>query len=194
MSAGHGHGHGPDHHASGEKKIGLFIAVLALVLAFAETLGKGAQTQALAANIEASNLWNFFQAKTMRLTLLRTAAEASALDLARITDPKAKEIVEKQVVSWRKTADRYDTEPETNEGRKELAARAKATEARRDRAFAAYHHYETASAAGQIAIVLASASIITGLSALVWISGALGVAGVAFCLIGFFWPTAVHLF
>ena len=192
MSAGHGHG--PGHHASGEKKIGLLIAVLALVLAFAETLGKGAQTQALTANIEASNLWNFFQAKTLRLTLLRTAAEASALELARTADPKAKEAVEQQIASWRKTADRYDSEPETNEGRKQLAARAKATEDKRDRSFAAYHHYETASAAVQIAIVLASAAIITGLAALIWIAGFLGVAGVAFCLIGFFWPAAVHLF
>ena len=59
---------------------------------------------------------------------------------------------------------------------------------------AAYHHYELASAAVQIAIVLASASIITSIAALVWLAGALGVVGVAFCLIGFFWPTAVHLF
>ena len=192
MSAGHGHG--PDHHASGDKKIGLLIAVLALVLAFAETLGKGAQTQALAANIEASNLWNFFQAKTILLTMLRTAAESSALELARSGDPKTKDAVEKQIANWRKTADRYDSEPETNEGRKELAARAKATEAKRDRSLAAYHQYETASAAVQIAIVLASASIITGLAVLIWIAGALGIAGVVFCLIGFFGPTAVHLF
>jgi hypothetical protein len=59
---------------------------------------------------------------------------------------------------------------------------------------AAYHHYELASAAVQIAIVLASASIITSIAALVWLAGALGVAGIVFCLIGFFWPTAVHLF
>jgi len=46
----------------------------------------------------------------------------------------------------------------------------------------------------QVAIVLASASIITSIAALVWLAGALGVVGVAFCLIGFFWPTQVHLF
>jgi hypothetical protein len=59
---------------------------------------------------------------------------------------------------------------------------------------AAYHHYELASAAVQIAIVLASASIITGMVALVWAAGVLGLLGVAFCVIGFFFPTAVHLF
>ena len=61
-----------DH--GGNKGVALLISVLALVLAFSETLGKGAQTNALALNIEASNLWNFFQAKTIRQTVLRTAA------------------------------------------------------------------------------------------------------------------------
>ena len=49
--------------------------MLALVLAFAETLGKAAQTSALANHIEASNLWSFFQAKTIRQTTIRTAAQ-----------------------------------------------------------------------------------------------------------------------
>jgi hypothetical protein len=187
-------GHGPAHHDEGSKRIGLLISVLALVLAFSETLGKGAQTQALSLNIEASNLWTFFQAKTQRQTIMKTAAETATLELAKSAEPKAKDLIEKQIAFWRKTAERYDSEPETNEGRKELAARAKATEQKRDRALAAYHNYELASGAVQIAIVLASASIITGLAVLVWIAGALGVVGVAFSLIGFFWPTAVHLF
>ena len=51
------------------------IAVLALFLSFSETLGKGAQTEAISENIAASNLWNFFQAKTIRKTMLRTEAE-----------------------------------------------------------------------------------------------------------------------
>jgi len=190
MSAGHGHA----PHDEGSKRIGLLIAVLALVLAFSETLGKGAQTQALSLNIEASNLWAFFQAKTVRMTTVRTAGEAAALELARTVDPKTKELIEKQIAGWRKNSERYDSEPETNEGRKELAARAKDAERKRDRSLAAYHHYEMASAAVQIAIVLASASVITGVNALVWVAGALGAAGVAFSLIGFFWPTAVHLF
>jgi hypothetical protein len=192
MSAGHGHG--PAHHDEGSKRIGLLIAMLALVLSFSETLGKGAQTQALSLNIEASNLWTFFQAKTVRLTMMKTAAETATLELASTTDAKARGVIEKQIAGWRQTVERYDSEPETNEGRKELAARAKATEQKRDRALAAYHNYEIASGAVQIAIVLASASIITNLTVLVWVAGTLGIAGVAFSCIGFFWPTAVHLF
>ncbi|TAK44760.1 MAG: DUF4337 family protein [Betaproteobacteria bacterium] len=75
-----------------------------------------------------------------------------------------------------------------------LAARAKAAEKKRDVALAAYHHYELASAAMQIAIVLASAEIITGVVALSWIAGGLGLLGIAFCVIGFWFPIAVHRF
>ena len=181
MSAGHG------HIDPSNKKIALLIAVLALVLAFAETLGKSAQTNALSLNIEAANLWSFFQAKTIRQTVVRTAAEQTTL-------MGNSEEVKKQVEAWRKTAQRYQTEPETGEGRDELMARAKQAEKKRDRSMAAYHQFELASAAVQIAIVLASAAIVTGAMALAWIGAGLGVVGVVFCLIGFFAPTAVHVF
>lgn len=58
-------------------------------------------------------------------------------------------------------------------------ARAKETEAKRDRALSADHNYEMGSGAVQIAIVLASAAIITNLKALVWIAGGLGIVGAA---------------
>jgi uncharacterized protein DUF4337 len=182
MSGTHGH---VDH--AGNKEVALLISILALVLAFSETLGKSAQTAALASNIEASNLWAFFQAKTVRQTVLRTAAEQTELlahgDAAR-----------KQIDAWRKTVKRYQNEPDTNEGRDQLVARAKEAEKKREQSMAAYHHYEVASAGVQIAIVLASAAIITAMPALVWAAGVLGAVGVGFCLIGFFFPTAVHLF
>jgi hypothetical protein len=191
-----GHGHGPEHGPGGHenKKIALLIAVLALVLTSAETLGKSAQTSAISYNIEAANLWAFFQAKTVRLTTVRTAAEHAEAQLSLASDARTQEVLQKRVGDWKKTAERYDSEPETNEGRKELSARAKVAEARRDRALAAYHHYEVASGVSQVAIVLASASIITGVSALVWFASALGLIALGFCAIGLFAPLAVHLF
>jgi len=185
-----GAGHG--HIDPSNKKVALLISVLAVVLAFSETLGKGAQTNGLSYNIEASNLWAFYQAKTIRMTTLRTAAEAAELDLAQ--GGAKRDALSKRVADWKSTVARYESEPETGEGRKELMARAKTAEIKRDRAMAAYHQYEVASALVQIAIVLASAHIITGVAALLWISAALGLGGVAFCLIGFLAPTALHLF
>ena len=180
-------GHGA-HVDPSNKRVALLIALLALVLAFSETLGKSAQTAALTHNIEAYNLWSFFQAKTIRMTTLRTAAESME------ATPGLGEAAKGQIAKWKATATRYDSEPDTREGRKELMARAKEQEAKRDRAMAAYHHYELASALVQIAIVLASAMIITGIGALGWVAVALGGFGIVFSGIGFFAPTAIHLF
>ena len=185
-------GHG--HVDPSNKKIALLISILALVLAFSETLGKGAQTEALSRNIEAANLWTFFQAKTIRSTTLRTAAEGLEIELAQTSKPEVKDAMQKRIADWKASIARYDSEPETNEGRKQLAARAKTAEDKRDHSLAAYHNYELASAALQIAIVLASAEIITGVVLLSWIAGGLGVIGIAFSVIGFFAPTAIHLF
>jgi len=182
-------------HASGHnKKIALVIAVLALFLAMSETLGKSAQTAALSSNVEASNLWAFYQAKTIRMTTLRTAAENRALDAATLTDPAQKTATAAQIETWQKTAERYNDEPATNEGRKQLSARAGEAEHARDLAMARYHHYEVASATFQIGIVLCSAAVITGMALLAFVAGGLGLVGLFFTAIGFFAPHAVHLF
>jgi hypothetical protein len=183
-----------EHAAHSNRRIALLIAVLALFLSFSETLGKSAQTEAISENVEAANLWAFFQAKTVRMTLVRTAAEEMKVTAAGATEPAAKEAIEKQIEAWQKTAARYDSEPETNEGRKELSARAKEAQERRDLALAKYHHYELSSAAFQIGIVLASAAVITGAIALVWLSGAIGVAGLAILWLGLLAPHLAHHF
>src|SRR5215467_13622137 len=101
------------------KKVALFIGVMALFLAFSETLGKSAQTNAISYNVEASNLWAFFQAKTIRMTSLRTAAEAFAIQSGTQAFEAVKPAMTKQIDTWQKTAARYDDEPETGEGRKQ---------------------------------------------------------------------------
>ena len=185
---------GAAHIDPSNRKVALLISVLALALAFSETLGKSAQTSALGSNVEAANLWAFYQAKTIRLTTLRTAAETLEAQLQQTSNGPARETLQQRIDSWKKDAARYDSEPETGEGRKELAGRAKVAEQKRDVSLAAYHNYELASALMQIAIVLASAEVITGIFALVWISGFMGLVGVAFCLAGYLAPTALHLF
>ncbi len=181
-------------HASGEnRKIALLIAVIALFLALSETLGKGAQTESISKNVEASNLWAFFQAKSIRRTVVQTASDQSRLSLGLVGDANAKSALQKQIDDWQKTAGRYRSEPETGEGTEQLAERAKHAEEERDLATAKYHHFELASAAFQIGIVLASATIITGILALAWISGLLTLAGIAFTALGAFMPHLLHL-
>ena len=105
----HGAGHGL---VEGEnKKIAILISVLALFLAIAETLGKSAQTDALSYNVEASNLWAFFQAKTIRKTTMETAAEQMEVDVQLARDPAVKDILEKRVEAWKARAATYESEP-----------------------------------------------------------------------------------
>ena len=68
------HAEHAEHASDSNKKIALLIAVIALCLALSETLGKGAQTESISKNVEASNLWAFFQAKSIRRTNVQTVA------------------------------------------------------------------------------------------------------------------------
>src|SRR6185437_13768512 len=112
---------GPEHVEGGNKKIALLVAVLAAFLAISEMGGKSSHT-------DASNLWSFFQAKTIRQTTMRTAADAIEANYKDGGQPMP-DGLKKQVETWRKRAERYETEPETGEGRQELAAKAKVKEA-----------------------------------------------------------------
>lgn len=185
--AGHGH---VDH--IGDKRIALLIAVLALFLAVVETGAKSAQTEAITRNVEAANLWSFFQARTIRQTTVRTAAEEA--ELAKLgAQGELKTAIEAQQKRWRDAAARWESEPETGEGRKELSERARKAEAIRERSMAAYHLYEYAAAAFQVAIVVASASIVTGVALLAMGGLALGAIGIVLGAFGWLAPMALHL-
>jgi hypothetical protein len=192
----HEKGHGDGHHKpigdSRNRKIALLISIIALFLAISEMLGKSAQTIGIELNIKASDTWNFFQAKTIRQTTLRTAAEAMALEANANVDEAIKADMRKQVETWRATVTRYESDPKEKDGRKELRHQAEEYERQRDVAMARYHNYEFASAAYQIGIVLASAAVITGMLALVY--GAAGVAliGLGFTCLGLFAPNLPH--
>jgi len=176
---------------SGSKKIALLISVLALFLALSEMLGKSAQTQAITDNVKANDTWAFFQAKTIRMAVLTTAGEQLQIQAEKATDADTKTRLEKRIDEWKKTVERYDDDPKSNEGRKQLMATARALEHSREVAMSRYHNYEFASAAFQIGIVLASAEVITNMIALGWLSGFMGLAGLAFMGIGLWAPNAL---
>ena len=185
------HAEHAEHAAHSNKKIALLISVLALFLAFSETLGKSAQTSSITLNVASNDLWAFFQAKTIRMTVLTTAAEQMQTEADRATDADAKARLVKTIDTWKKTAARYNDEPETHEGRKQLSERAKEAAHQRDEALARYHNYEFASAAFQIGIVLASAEVITSMVILGWFSGLIGLMGLGLMGLGLWAPHAL---
>ncbi len=158
------------------KRVALLIAALALALALTEVAGDDAKTEAQMKNVESANLWAFFQAKTVRQTAVRGLSEMLPL-LAPREGREAE--VEPLLQRWRAAIERWESEPETGEGRRELMARVREAEAARYRAMREDGRYDAAPALLQVGIVLASAGIITGTAALAWVAGALGVIGAA---------------
>jgi len=182
------------------KRIAVFITVIGLFLAIAETMAKGAQTQSIASNVQASNLWSFYQAKTIRQTTLRTAAEQMDVDVALAKDPAVKARLEKRAADWRLDVARYQSEPKTNEhhenvgeGRKELQERALEAEEKREVYTNQYHCYEIGAAAFQIAIVLAGVYLLTQVLPLLLLVAGLFGFGIIFTAMGLIAPATIHL-
>ena len=178
--------------ARGAKRLALMIAVFAMLLSVAEMSGSNAEQDAHIYNVEAANLWAFFQAKTIRKAQLERASEVVALEMDG-AGPESREARQAQIEEWQATMARYDSEPENQEGRRELIARAQAAEAARDHALAVDNMFDFSSASLQLAIVLASASVVLSVGWLAWIAGGLGALGVAFAGFGWWAPTLLPI-
>ncbi len=164
------------------------IAILAMLLAITGLGGGNATKEAINNNVLAANFFTFFQAKNMRQTSFVLAADQ--LELAWANDPalpaEAKAALKAKAEAYRKTVARYELEPETNEGKKELLARAKEYEAKRDHALKQDPYFDYAEALLQIGIVLISVAIVADVVWLAFIGGALGLIGALLTLNGFF--------
>jgi hypothetical protein len=170
----------------------IMIAVLAMLLAITGLGGQNAAKEATNNNIFASNLYAFYQAKNIRQTSFALAADALELELANpALSPESKAAMQKKIDSYRKNVARYESEPETQEGKKELLVRAKAAEVIRDHALKQDPYFDYAEVLLQIAIVLASVAIVSGISWLVIGSAALGILGTLLMINGFLLIVAI---
>ena len=171
-----------------DKWIGVWIGILAVLLAVCGVGGGNAAKDANRANIDASNKWAFFQAKNIRRTSFILAADELELTLLAQPglSPEAAKAIKDKIANWRSTADRYRSEPETGEGTAELSARAKELERERDEALRKDPYFDFSQALLQIGIVLASVAIIAGTSALLYASFGAGALGTLLMLNGFF--------
>lgn len=175
-----------------DRRAAIVIAILALFLALSEAGAKKADHISTEKNIESSDLFNFYQAKKIRSTIVETAAQTLESQMPGVSDPKAHDALEKQVADFKAKAAEFEHDPKKPEDSLD-AIQDRANEAgdARELANRQLEHYELGSGAVQIAIVLASAAIITGVGALMWFSVALGAVGVLLMTLGFFAPTMI---
>ena len=175
-----------------DRTVALLIAILALLLALSEAGAKKAQHVSTERNIEASDLFNFYQAKKIRSAIAETASATLEAQKTALIDAKAQEAFDKQIGDFKTIVARFEKDPKKpDDSLDAIQERANAAVEFRELANHRLEHYELGSGLAQIAIVLASAAIISGISALVWLSVGLGAIGAILVAFGFFAPTAL---
>ena len=144
-------------------KAGWVITVLAALLAV-NTLMSGSNSSKILNNtIEANNTWAFYQAKSIKQNLAEMALD-NAKEPKKIRELAAK-------------IERYESDPKTGEGKKELMAKARGLEAERADARQRSPYYTYAGSIFQISIVLLTAAILAVSMPLFWGSIVVGSFG-----------------
>ena len=170
------------------KLTGIYVGVVAMLLAIATLGGVNATRQVLSANIFASDTYAYYQAKVLRQALFETAAGQIATLLA--AQPGMPAGAQAQaaalVARYRAAAARAVSDPRSGHGQKELLATAREWEKRRERAEARNPNFEFAAALFQIAIVLGSVSLVAGSRRLLDLSGLLAALGILLMINGYF--------
>lgn len=175
----------------------LVIAFMAMFLAITSLGGGNAAEDIMNNNIHASDTWAFYQAKSIRQTSNKLAAdmlEAELLVHQGSLTPEARQGIQQKIDKFKETADRYESEPDKDdpnnplkgEGRKELMARAKDFETQRDRAQLQDPNFDFAEALFQIAIVLASVAILAMSRLIFKVSLVVGALAFVLMLNGYF--------
>jgi hypothetical protein len=169
------------------KRAGLVIAVLAALLAVTALGNEHTNRHIITSNIEMTDAYAFFQAKNIRQTSNVLAAD-TLQSLLEVTDPSASEraAIQQRIDGYRATAARYESEPETGEGKQELLARAETFVDELHHAEAQYPNFTFSLALYQIGIVVASVAVITLSRPMLWTAVGLGALATLLMLNGFF--------
>lgn len=176
-------------HEAREKfrnRAALVIAILAAILAICELGGDDAKTRMVNNNIRASDTWALYQAKNMRQTSYRLAADElkRQADNPAISDAQ-RAAIGKDLKTYEKTIARYEDEP-GKDGKKQTQAQARAFEEARDLAGERNESFDLAQMMLQLGVVLGSVSILSLSRPLLLASGLLGVGGLALVINGYF--------
>jgi Domain of unknown function (DUF4337) len=168
-----------------DKWVAIYISVLAVLIAIAATGSNDAMKTAQQAGIQVNDTYAFYQAKLIRESQVKLASDA--LELKTLENPNLPETALKQIQDKKAGYDKEIARLEFNRknGRKELLAKAESCDNLRNIALAQHPFYDYSGAMLQIAIVLASASIITGARLLFGVSGAVGLFGILLFLNGY---------
>jgi hypothetical protein len=178
-------------------RVALMIAFMAMLLAITSLGGGNAAEDIMNHNIHASDTWAFYQAKNIRQTSYRIAADTLEAEIQlhdATLSPETRQNLQRKIEQFKATAARYESEPDPQapndplkgEGKKELSARATNFAVQRDRAQLQDPNFDFAEALFQIAIVLASVSILATSRLIMRVSIGVGIVATVLMLNGYF--------
>jgi hypothetical protein len=164
------------------RRVALTTAIYAVFLAITSLGGNNAMKEMLLAAQQSSDQWAFYQAKVIREHLYRSQKMRLEIDLIERSDRMKPEVKEKLEALLKKLSDeeaRYGAE------KKEIEREAKKLEHERDVNRNKDPYFDYAEVLLQIAIVMASVSILSGSRAVFVFSMVSAFLGAIFCLNGF---------
>jgi Domain of unknown function (DUF4337) len=158
-----------EREAKIKDKAGMVISIFALILAVNSWYGGKLSSTVLNNTISANNVWAFYQAKSIKQTLTEMRYD----DAVAAKDAKKAEALKAKI-------EKYESDPETGEGKKELMAKARKLEAEREQAKKSTPWIGYANTLYQLSIVVLSASILAVSMSMFW--GSFFVAGLGLLL------------
>lgn len=152
-----------EREAKIKDKAGWVITVIAALLAVNTYIASGYSSSILTNTIKANDTYSFYQAKSIKQTIAENARDEAESR----KDTKKVEALTAKI-------DRYESDPKSGEGKKELLAKARGLEAARDEAKLHTPWLTFSGSAFQLSIVLLSAAILAVSMAMFWGSIAVG--------------------
>ena len=166
-----------------DKKVAIYISILAVLLAIAATGSNDAMKTAQQAGFQGNDHYAYYQSKYVRQSQLKLAEDQLQLKLDETPNldslpEAARKLIQTKKAEYDKEIQKLETDG--RHGKTELLALAESCDNQRKVALAQHPFYDYSMAMLQIAIVLASASIVMGTPFLLY--GSFGVGAFAVLL------------
>jgi hypothetical protein len=136
LHAHHEEAHSAEADAKFRKLTEIYLAIVAMLLAITALCGSNATKTMLNSNIQAADIYGYYQAKNIRQTVYQLTAEQLDSELIALPEmpEAARAKIQDRIQRYRERVDRYESDPSTGKGKKQLLAKAKEWEAKRDQA------------------------------------------------------------
>lgn len=140
-----------------KNKAALIISIFAAIYSVDAFIGSQISSKILNNTIHVNDVWNFYQAKSIKQMITEYSMDIAVRDkdATKISDMKA-------------LIDRYESDPKTGEGKKELLVKAKGIEAEIDHLKRQSPWIGLSGSIMQIAIVLVTASMLSAGMMMFW--------------------------